>query len=478
MRELATAWAKVGLLLCFLLAFSATAAPGEQAAFPAFEAIRVQGSSRWLRDPQSAQWRPVGPTTSATEPVVTMAAPTESSGFAICERPSWQLSPAVAWHRQRDQFLVVWEDDRNGQDFDIYGQLLDADGHLLGDNRPLVVSEYDQADPNVFYNPVDAGYLLLWHHRQPGHFVIKGQRISALGAPLGTPFDIPSPNEGKQWIPGCAYNGADNEFLVAWEDMTTADILAQRIASDGTALGGTITVAAWPESQWAPPLVAFNSAQREYLVVWDALADADIYGQIVAADGTLRGEDLTVSLAAGRQFASDVVHSLSSNEYLVVWTDERAIPKHGSDIFAQRLSADGVAIGEELIVSGASEWQRDCRVTHDPGNGEYLLVWWDGRNPQMANDIYGQRLSLGGAPLGPHLVISSASSDQRQPALARADSSDRALIVWQDWKAPYGQVGNPDIRGRLYRPPRFALWFPRVSGGKSGSASSNMSAAP
>ncbi len=478
MRELATTCAKAGLLLCVLLAQSSAAAPGEQVQLPAIEAARVQSSSRWLRDPHSTQWRPAGPTAPVTEPVVTMAASTEGPDFAICERSGWQLNPAIAWHSDRDEFLVVWEDDRNGQDFDIYGQLLDDDGHLLGENLPLVVSEYDQADPDLFYNPVDGGYLLVWHHRQPGRFVIKGQRVSALGDPLGTPFDIPAPNEGKQWIPGCAYNGADNEFLVAWEDMTTADILAQRIAGDGTALGGTITIAAWPESQWAPPLVAFNSIEREYIVVWDALADADIYGQIVSADGTLRGANLTISLAPGGQFASDIVYSPTSNEYLVVWTDERAIPKRGSDIYAQRLSADGLAMGRELIVSGASEWQRECQAAHDPGNGEYLLIWWDGRNPETVNDIYGQRLSLSGAPLGPYLVISSATRDQRQPALARADSGDQYLIVWQDWRAHYGEAGNPDIRGLLYRPPRFALWFPKVVKSEWRSALSSMSAAP
>jgi hypothetical protein len=478
MRVLAKGWAKLGLLLCFLMAYSSAAGPGEQTQFPAFEAIRAQSSSRWLRDPQSVEWRPMGPTASVTEPAVTLATPAESLDFAICEGPSWQLNPAIAWNSDRDEFLVVWEDNRNGQDFDIYGQLVGDDGHLLGDNRPLVLSEHDQAVPDVFYSPVDGSYVLLWHHRQPGRFVIKGQRISTSLDPLGTPFDIPSPNEGEQWIPGCAYDGADNELLVAWEDMTTADILAQRIASDGTVLGGTITVASWPESQWAPPLVVFNSAQGEYLVVWDALADADIYGQIVATDGTLRGANLIISLAPGKQFASDAEYGQSSDEYLVVWTDERAMPKRGSDIYAQRLSAEGVLIGEELIVSGASEWQRDCRAAYDPGHDEYLMVWWDGRSPGMANDIYGQRLSLTGAPLGPSLVISSAPSDQMQPAVARAGSSDQILIAWQDWTAHYGETGNPDVRGLLYGPPRFALWFPKVAAAELAFAFSNMSAAP
>ncbi len=478
MKELAANWTKVGLLLCILLGYSSSAAPDKQMRVPALETISVQSSSRWSRNPQSAQWRPIGPTASVRVPFVTTVAPVESSGFAIGEGPSWQLRPAIAWHKDRNEFLVVWEDDRNGQDFDIYGQLLDGDGHLLGDNLPLVLAEYDQAIPDVFYNPVHGGYLLLWHHRQPGRFAIKGRRISASGDPLGALFDIPSPNEGQQWIPGCAHNGAENEFLVAWEDMTTSDILAQRIGGDGTALGGTITIAAWPESQWAPPLVAFNSAQHEYLVVWDALADADIYGQIVAADGTLRGQNLIISLAPGKQFASDAAYGQSSNEYLIVWTDERAIPKRGSDIYAQRLSADGLVIDGELIVSGASEWQRDCRAAYDPEHGEYLMVWWDGRSPEMANDIYGQRLSLAGAPLGPSLAISSAPNDQRQPALAFAGSSDQMLIAWQDWKADSGQAGNPDIRGLLYRPPRFALWFPRVAAGRLGFAFSNMRAAP
>jgi hypothetical protein len=465
-----------GVLAC-LFFLEATAAPGPapEAHFPSLEAIRYADSRRWFLDSADARWQPVDTATPLQE---SSSAPESlAQAFVICDDTGWQLKPIIALHSERDEFLAVWEDRRNELDVDIYGQRLAVDGSLLGSEVALVIGPYDQLAPALFYSPAYGGYLLIWHHRQPGKYAIEGQRLSALGIPLDEPFRVPSPNEGKQWIPGCAYNTVSNELLVVWEDMTTSDILAQRISGNGVPLGDSITIATWPEGQWTLPLVAFSSTQRQYLVVWDALAAGDIHGQIVTADGALLGRDLTVSSAPGRQLASTAIYNSGSDEYFVLWTDERALAKRGSDIYGQRITSNATLAGDELVISAAPKWQRDCVASYDSTHEEYLLLWWDGRNATTASDIYGQRISAGGLPLGPNLVITAAFGNEILPNLVRSPTRDFFAIVWQGWWGSDSQGTAPDIYGLIYSPPRFLQWLPQVTYGSAHLAFSNSSLA-
>jgi hypothetical protein len=414
-------------------------------------------SRRWLYDSWTGQWKPVGP----FSPVDGLAyAEVAGCQVPISTAPSWQLNPVVAWNSERDEFLVVWEDTRSGTGIDIYGQRMDAEGALLGDNLSIVVDAQDQRAPSLFYKSVDGEYLLLWQHRQRNAYEIRGQRLSATGTPLGVPFRVSASEGGTEWIPGAAYNDVSNELLVAWEDTSTSDIVAQRISGEGDLLGPPLSIANWLEAQWAPPLVTFSNVQQEYLVVWDALALGDVYGQFVAADGSLRGENMVVVAQSGAQFVSDVVYCPASDEYLAVWTDERAMAKRGSDIYGQRIAANGALVGEELPISEAPQWQRDGRLAYDPIQEEYLVVWWDGRNAEIASDIYAQRMSPHGLLFGPNMPVSASATDQIVPQLAARGASGQYAIVWQEWHDTDREEGDSDVCGMIYAPPRFFVWIP------------------
>jgi len=419
-------------------------------------------SRRWLFDPLLAQWVPVGESSFAAErSAATSLGLVETQDFPISTAIGWQLSPTIAAHNESSEILIAWEDARNGIDLDIYGQRLAADGHLLGGNFALVIGEYDQCAPSLFPKSGGEGYLLLWHHQQRDYHAVYGQCLSMAGTPMGAPFRIPAPNNGQQWIPGGAYNDVANEFLIVWEDMFTSEIMGQRITADGDLIGEAIVISTRPKSQWAPPYAVFNGTREEYLVVWDELGVGDIYGQIVRADGTLLGENLAISTVPGKQFVSSVTYNSNSNEYLILWTDERALETHDGDIYGQRIDADGVAVGNELAIANAPQWQRNAVAAYDSGHDEYLIVWWDGRGISTANDIYGQRLSASGVLLGSNLPISTAASNQVYPNLIYRAADDLYAIVWQDWRNDDGTENNADIYGLLYSAERYCFYFPQ-----------------
>ncbi len=466
MRKSSASRYSLAFLAGACLWITGTTLPGPDSILSPLSTAELRVSAdRWIFDVALAQWTPVMRPGGPGYPV-TQREQADGREFALSTAAGWQIAPVVAWNNVQDEFLAVWEDFRNGSDRDIYAQRFDADGRLIGDNQAVVIGQYDQTDPVLLHDKVSGGYALIWHHQQRTNDGVYWQRLSATGAPLGMPKRVPSPLGRQQWIPGAALNEARRELLVVWEDLSTSEILGQRIAYDnGEALGDPIVVSDRPKLQWTPTLATFSPALEEYLVVWDDLLRGDLFGQVVTADGQLRGDDLAISVAAGKQFISDLVYNDAQDEYLAVWTDQRSPSADDSDVYCQRIAGGGLLLGNEQVVSGAPGLQQDCVGWHDHIHGEYTLVWWDSRDMRNGNDIHAQRVSANGALLGPDAVVSSNSADQVYPALAYAEASDRYAVVWQEWRVLNERDVEADVRAMIYSPLRFSLRFPWITQG-------------
>ncbi len=467
MRKTSVSRLLIALLVCTCFLTTGAAAPEpESTPIPlSSRQIRV-AAHRWVFDAALAQWKPVMLSSPRLGPVGTQRGRASGQEFALSTAAGWQVAPVVAWNSLQNEFLAVWEDFRNGSDRDIYAQRFNADGRLIGANHAIVIGQYDQADPVLLNDKADGGYILIWHHQQPGNDGIYWQHLSATGTALGAPLRVPSPGGRQQWIPGGAFNTVRNEFLVVWEDLSTYDIVGQRIANgNGEALGDPITISDRPKLQWTPPFVAYSPVWDEYLVIWDDLLHGDLFGQVVTADGRLRGEELAISLAAGKQFASDLVYNSARDEYLALWTDARGSSADDSSVYCQRVAGGGQLLGDEQVISGAPGLQQDCVGWYDRSHDEYMLLWWDGRDARTANDIFAQRVSTNGPLLGPDIAISANPSDQVYPALAYREASDQYAVVWQEWRSTNDWDVEADVYGMLYSPLRFNLRFPWVAQG-------------
>lgn len=100
---------------------------------------------------------------------------------------SRQTRPAVAFDTTNQRFFVAWQDGRNSrislENLDIYGQYLDFEGSLRGDNFPLAVAAGNQSAPALAYNGDNHQFLTVWKSGESGTFGdIVGQRFS-LGQP-------------------------------------------------------------------------------------------------------------------------------------------------------------------------------------------------------------------------------------------------------------------------------------------------------
>ncbi|MGO9611874.1 MAG: choice-of-anchor D domain-containing protein [Dissulfurispiraceae bacterium] len=79
---------------------------------------------------------------------------------------SAQTGSFVSFDPVNERFFVIWQDGRNTSvslpNLDIYGQRVNLDGSLSGDNYAVSTLPYNQLHPVIAYNVDDEDYLVVW----------------------------------------------------------------------------------------------------------------------------------------------------------------------------------------------------------------------------------------------------------------------------------------------------------------------------
>jgi hypothetical protein len=131
----------------------------------------------------------------------------------------------------------------------------------------------------------------------------------------------------------------------------------------------------------------------------------EIFGQRIEGTFAETGpNDFRVSNsvdAGSRASKPAVTFNTVAKEYLVIW---RSIRKNASyEISGQRLSSAGMEIEADFQIStiaalGEDRSVNNSSLTHNTGNGEFLVVWQGnslpGANAAKITEIFGQRLVL------------------------------------------------------------------------------------
>jgi hypothetical protein len=208
------------------------------------------------------------------------------------------------------------------------------------------------------------------------------------------------------------------------------------------------------------PVVAYNSTNHEFLVVWygdeGGLGESEIYGQRIDArtGAELGTNDFRISDMGPDGNVSykvsdvSVAYNSNSNEYLVVWRGDDnsgTLVDDEFEIFGQRLNAaTGAEVGtndfriSNMGVDGSTAGVADVPwVVYNSVSDAYLVVW-RGHHGTSEFEIYGQRLTGTGAETGTNdFRISDAGTDGDTTRLAldakaaHNSVNNEYLVVWQ-----------------------------------------------
>ena len=133
--------------------------------------------------------------------------------------------------------------------------------------------------------------------------------------------------------------------------MVSASVGEALWLSDTPPLVGTSSPISVESLDQKLPAIAYNSQANEYLVVWQdarsGATDQKIHAQRVSASGELLADELVITAAAAAQLSPSAVWNATADEYLVVWTESAST----LDIYGQRVGSNGQLIGGRVALN-------------------------------------------------------------------------------------------------------------------------------
>jgi hypothetical protein len=387
---------------------------------------------------------------------------------------SWeydQIEPAAAYNTSAGEYLVVWEDHHwgYGANWDIYGRRVAADGTPLGDKLGISWDTWGPADnqrlaPDVAYNSTNNEYLVVLEYAySASDHDILARRVAANGTPIGSDVAIAGTSP-SQTRPAVAYVPATNSYLVVYEELVGSDEMAYK-----SVRGVLVSAAGVPGAPFAistgtlgaaAPDVAYGEAAGQYLVVWQDRrvfpTGYEILGQRVTAGGALTGSPVLVGSWDYDQVLPTVAYNPDAIEYLVVWEDHHWGVAAGWDICGQRVAADGSLRGGFLTVANyPTKHMTRPDVAYNAATRNYLVVW-DYVYSETDHDVYARRVAYDGMQPDAEVAISYSGYQERAPAVA-AGSGNTALLVWEDGR-------NTSLGLDIYGEP-YTITLPALCGG-------------
>jgi hypothetical protein len=312
-------------------------------------------------------------------------------------------------------FVVVWQSGSysapgpDGSLQGIAGRRFDAAGVPLGGE--FQVNTYttgQQTRPAVAHG--NAGnFVVVW---QSGPYYGAGgpdgslrgifaQRYDSSGSRVGTEFRVNTYTTGPQSSPAIAAVDAGH-FVVVWvggsysssQDGNYTGIFAQRLDTDGSAIGTEFQINTYTTGYQVDPRVAADGAGN-FVVVWTS---SPYY--TTGQDGSSRG------------------------------------------VFGQRFDGSGTAVGGEFQANTyTTGLQDDPAVAVDPISGTFVVAWrsgyyYGGSQDGDGEGVFGQHFASDGTPIGPEFQVNTHTTDVQHRAAVAADGTGRFVVAWESGGYP------------------------------------------
>jgi len=308
---------------------------------------------------------------------------------------------------------------------------------------------------------------------------IYGRIVTAEGVTIVDDFAIRSTSRDEEW-PYAVYNAAQDEFLVAWQEVDPAatndftntgcyNIMAQRVSPTGITAGAVITVSAAVDCQWVPQ-IALDAVSNRYLIAWhdhryrdgrprtpNPQTMKEVFGQYLhysAGELALDGGNFlltTVSAqptpAAQMQQYATLLYKAGASFY-ACWSDARnGVTPEEFDIWCDRF-ADGATTGFTNRALYAETGVQEKPVMALDNTNHIWITWQAFPTPfpgaPGATNVQAIRVNLDLTPVAPAWMVAANTGDSPLPGVACV--SGVCAIAY----GGYNNVGNNPYNVQRY----------------------------
>lgn len=284
--------------------------------------------------------------------------------------------PSLVWNGS--EYAVGWCDNRDGADDNIYFQRVSSSGTLVGANVRVTNDPRGSKFPSMVW--ADGEYGVSWHDYRDGNREIYFRRTSESGVPLGSDIRITSAINDS-WYTSLAWTGS--EYGVGWYDNRDGEneIYFRRISESGMPLGSDVRVTDTGDSR--RPAVVW--AGDEYGIIWhdDRDGNYEIYFARLSDIGMLLAAEIRVTNDA--HSSQSPVMAWTGHDYGIAWQDDR---DGNSEIYFKWMADAGSVWGEDIRVTNAAG--ESSAPSLAPNDDEFAISWNDGRDGNQ--EIYFARI--------------------------------------------------------------------------------------
>lgn len=327
-------------------------------------------------------------------------------------------------------FVVTW--GSSGQNGDgvlgVYAQRFNASGVPVGGE--IHVNTYTPLD-QYYIMPTalaDGGFIVTWaSNGQDGDlFGIYAQRYDAAGATVGGEFRINTTTTGSQCYSAIAGLN-DGGFLVTWtsdgQDGSSNGIYAQRYNASGGAVGGEFRINSTTSgSQESSKIAVLDNG--DIVVIWSSSQNSpgfNVYAQRYSAAGVAIGGEFKVdtNTIADTGQTNPAIAPLDGGGFVISW---QAVDGSGVGIFAQRYNASGVAVGPQFQVNTFISSNQSSSSITGLSDGGFLIQWQSNNQDGSGTGIYGKRYDASGAADGGEFLVNETTASTQTQALRSPQS--------------------------------------------------------
>lgn len=257
--------------------------------------------------------------------------------FTICDAPSLQCDPCVAYDGFTQRFFVVWEDARDSpSNYDVYGRIYDAQGNPIASDFQVAAGANCQDEPWVCADN-QGTFMVVYedgYDPETGPFNLNAQRFDSNGNKVGPTISIANGTMSTDNIfPSVAYCPQTERYLVAWND---ADL------SSGQ----------WRGNIWGKILDRYGNVVQDNFVVQagyqyvrtdvvsylDTLffisydGSSDLWGVLVSSDGKVQTDEHMLSDGSSQSVDWNNL-AVGEGKIFATWEDERDQASEYPDAF-------------------------------------------------------------------------------------------------------------------------------------------------